>query len=302
MNKAAIEITPSSIKLLILNEEDQCICSDLRVCSYAQSGSLISPPIIQELLDHCSELIEIARLHNIPVWQISGIATGSMRLAFNAKSILKRIAADFNLRVQILAKEEEATFSWFGGVKDIAVRSGPVAMVHVRKEGLYCVLGQDGEISYIQNIGFDLEKELRQYFGPTIDRYNSADNIHIRKEIENKFSILQWPKRPRTLLISGETVFAISALQKGLPNTEYGDLHGVKISRAILRRWQDRLLGSSKQMRQDICSSHPEYAEYLLIVSYILEQLCSSSFRDSALVTEGDTSLGLLLSRGTENL
>jgi len=297
MNKAAIELTPSSVKLLILNKDNECICSDLRTCNRPNQGSLISQENIMELEDHCGELVEIARLHNIPVWQIVGIATGAMRHTFNAMSIIRRLNEQINLNIQILSENEEASYTWFGSLQNLPRRPGAAALVHIRRESINGVLGVEGRIEHVQSIPINQESLTLKYFGADVDRYSNSDNIAFRKELEQRINVLQWPVRPRSLIISGCTVNALASLEKGLPTAEYGDLHGIKITRAILRRWQDRLLSSTRKSRNSLCASHSEFAENLLSISYILELLCSRSFRDSLVISEGDVSLGVLLSR-----
>ena len=297
MNKAAIEITPSSVKLLILSAENEPLCPDVRSYQQKNQGALISPENVQEVQDYCSELIEIARLHNIPVWQIVGIATGMMRNVFNARSIFQRLRAELNLTVHLLTEEEEGSYGWFGSLKGLPYHTGAAAMLSLQKESITAVLGLEGRIDYIHNIPLDCGTYTTNFFGFPINRYGNAENIAFRKALALQTATLHWPTRPRTLIVAGESVLALSALEKGLPTTQYGDIHGFRFTRAVLRRWQDRLLSSTRSTRKNICAAYPEYAEQLLGLTYTLEQLCSRSFRDSFLVSEGGTSLGVLLSR-----
>ena len=297
MNKAAIEITPSSVKLLILNAENDTLCSDVRSYQQKNHGALILPENVQEVQDHCSELIEIARLHNIPVWQIVGIATGMMRNIFNAKSIFQKLRTELNLTVHLLSEEEEGSYGWFGCLRGLPYHTGSVAMISLQRESISAVLGVEGRIEYIHTIAMDCTSYTTNFFGSPVNRYGNAENIAFRKALEQQTATLQWPSRPRTLIVSGEAVLALSALEKGLPTNQQGELHGFRLTRAVLRRWQDRLLSSTNNTRKHICATHPEYAEQLLGLTYTLEQLCSRSFRDSFLVSEGGASLGVLLSR-----
>ena len=63
-----------------------------------------------------------------------------------------------------------------------------------------------------------------------------------------------------------------------------------------LRKWQDFILNSTRDERYKISDKIP-YPNLFLPILFIIEAICSRSYHDSGIITDGDLSYGLLLAQ-----
>ena len=77
----------------------------------------------------------------------------------------------------------------------------------------------------------------------------------MRTRIENTLAHYEWPTRPKALVAVGSAVAGLASMELGLPQQAPEKLHGMKLSRGLLRKWMDRILESSPSQRRSLSSS-----------------------------------------------
>jgi len=295
LNYAAIEIGASSLDLMIMNTEGQVICDESRDTGLGVGqGGLLAPEQIQDALEALSELVEVARLKEIPVWKIQAVAASSLRKAFNVKNILRRIHKELGLEVRLLSMEEEGYLAWAGASCGIDIPHGSVAVVDLGGSSVEAVCGTPDRMLQQQSFRLGYINLTERFFG-TPTEYDLAQVSKLKSYIDSQLRNLEWAERPRILIAVGSVAMAIASMELGLMQHDPAQIHGLRISRGMLRKWNDRILEKSQKHRRDLCPAYPNKADYLLVASTVLETICTYSMRDSLLISGGGLRLGVLL-------
>ena len=98
---------------------------------------------------------------------------------------------------------------------------------------------------------------------------------------------MKWPRLPRAVLAVGGTATTIGAMQLELPAFDSARLHGMRLDRAQLRRWIDRLLPANPEERRQLAAVAPERADFLLAGCVVLEACLEAARRESTIVSTG---------------
>ena len=69
---------------------------------------------------------------------------------------------------------------------------------------------------------------------------------------------------------------------------------GMRLDRAQLRRWVDRLLPATPEERKAMAAIAPERADFLLAGCVVLEACLEAARRESTIVSTGGVRFGLL--------
>lgn len=298
MAHAVIDINSTSLQLLIVSEEGKIlsdITRDIGLQLELRQSTLLSAERIQQILEVLNEMVEVARLHNIPAGQIRTVATMELRRALNAKRLGDKIFDTTGLQLQILTDEEEARLFWRGGLHEMSINSGSVALINLGAGSCSAYLGEDERILHQQNINMGCVRLTEEYFGNSIDRYDINAVSDLRAALLKRSERIQWPVRPKALIGIGPTISALSAVELGLPKHNPSRLHGSRFSRGMLRGWIDRLLESTAESRRALCPAYPERVDYLMTTALILETICTASFRDSIFVSAGGVRIGVII-------
>ena len=297
LNIAAIEIGSASIELMIMSEHGEIICDESNDMGLGVGqGGLLAPDLIQSALDALSELIEIARLQGIPVWKIHAVATSSLRRAFNAKAILKRIHQELGLEVHLLKIEEEGSLAWKGASCGLNISSGPVAVVDLGGASVEAVSGEPERMLQFQSFRLGYISLSENFFGRQPKSYSLPQVSRLKRHVENQIRDLDWNTRPRSLIAVGSVAMAIASMERGLLQHDPAQIHGLRLSRGMIRKWIDRILEKPYEDRRALCPAYPNKSDYLLAGCVVLDAICTHSLRDSLFISGGGLRLGVLLS------
>ena len=300
-NFAAIEIGSASLDLMIMNHAGEIICDESRDTGLGVGqGGLLPPEQIQDAVDALSELVEVARLNEIPVWKIHAVASSALRKAFNATSILQRIHKDLGLEVYLLSMEEEGSLAWRGASCGIDIPEGSVAVVDLGGSSVEAVCGTPNRMLQQQSFRLGYISLTDRFFGSPA-KYDLPQVSKMNNYVHSQLKTLEWNQRPRVLIAVGAVAMAIASMEKGLLQHDPAQIHGLRISRGMLRKWNDRILEKSPQARRDLCPAYPNKADYLLAACTVLESICTYSMRDSLLISGGGLRLGVLLQALEDN-
>ena len=295
LNYAAIEISASSLELMIMNTEGLVICDESRDTGLGVGqGGLLPPEQIQDAIDVLSELVEVARIKEIPVWKIRAVASASLRKAFNVKNILRRIHQELGLEIHLLTMEEEGHLAWLGASCGIDIPEGSVAVVDLGGMSVEAVCGTPDRMLQQQSFRLGYIHLTERFFGNPV-HYQLPQVSKLNTYVDSQLRSLEWAERPRVLIAVGAVAMAIASMELGLMQHNPAQIHGLRLSRGMLRKWNDRILEKSPQKRRDLCPAYPNKANYLLAASTVLEAICTYSMRDSLLISGGGLRLGVLL-------
>ena len=294
-NHAAIEIGSASLDLMIMNHHGDIICDESRDTGLGiGQGGLLPPQQIQDALEALSELVEIARLNEIPVWRIQAVASSALRKAFNAKSIVQRIHQELGLEVYLLSMDEEGSLAWRGASCGIQLPQGSVAVVDLGGSSVEAVCGTPNRMLQQQSFRLGYIALTDRFFGNPV-QYSLPQVSRMNSYVDQQLQSLEWQQRPRVLIAVGAVAMAIASMEKGLLQHDPAQIHGLRLSRGMLRKWNDRILERSPKRRRDLCPAYPNKADYLLAACTVLESICTYSMRDSLLISGGGLRLGVLL-------
>lgn len=294
-NHAAIEIGSASLDLMIMNHHGEIICDESRDTGLGiGQGGLLPPDQIQYAIEALSELVEIARLNEIPVWRIQAVASSALRKAFNAKSIVQRIHQELGLEVYLLSMEEEGSLAWRGASCGIELPQGSVAVVDLGGSSVEAVCGTPHRMLQQQSFRLGYMTLTDRFFGNPV-QYTLPQVSRMNSYVDQQLKTLEWQQRPRVLIAVGAVSMAIASMEKGLLHHDPAQIHGLRLSRGMLRKWNDRILERPAQKRRDLCPAYPNKVNYLLAACTVLEAICTYSMRDSLLISGGGLRLGVLL-------
>ena len=292
MKYAVLQVSRGEIHLLIREGEDLKCWERRRFLPPARM--LLETRTIQEVLDLIEEMIELARLQGVPVWELYACMDLGMSTILNVNSILQRSKTELALPIHILKQDEEAMWGWMGKSMGLDLKDGPTAWINISHNALFCVLGENGQVHQVERIQWSLLERTSHYWGKTPDKYKTNDLIAMKTDIEMRLKQLSWVKRPHNLILTGT---AVDQFQHLFPLPEGDDsYHNKSLSRAILRQWIDHLSHTHRKQRQRIMGKDSKWVDGILTTALLLMELCNRSFKDSFQMSDGETSLGILAS------
>ena len=295
MNHACIELSEYRLLLTIIQEDSSIILREERRFRLPNKKlRLLSSQEIEIILVFCKELLEIARLHQVNSWNVHGISPHRTSKIVNVHHLFQQISDELNLVFQIVSTEEQVIYTWFGQTAPLDLGATSIATINIHFDGFECIFGENNQLQYSTEISCNLFKLNHSCFGHDFDQYSPKGIIEMKQEIETSALLLKWPKRPRHLVFQGILVDYLSVLDLSnfalnAPKTHTFDLRK-------LRKWQDFILNSTRNERFSI-SEKISYPNIFLPVLLIIEALCSRSYHDSGIITNGDLSYGLLLAQ-----
>lgn len=290
MKYAVIQISRGLIHLLVREGED--LKSWEQRAFSPPPRMLLESATIQEILDLLEEMIELARLQGIPVWEIYACMDLGMSTILNVSSIFQRAKAELALPIHTLKPEEEALWGWIGKSYGLNLRKGTTAWIDVSHNAIFCVLGENGRVHQVERIQWSLLERTQHYWGKSPDRFKSNDIVRMKKDIESKLQQLTWTQRPHNLVITG---LPLTPFKRLFPLPEGTEYHNQSFSRAVLRQWSDHLTQSHRKYRTRIMND-PSWTDGILTTTLLLMELCNRSFKDSFLMSDGELALGILAS------
>ena len=290
MKYAVIQISRGTIHLLVREGED--LKSWEQRTFAPPPRMLLESSTIQEILDLLEEMIELARLQGVPVWEIYACMDLGMSTILNVSSIFQRAKTELALPIHTLKPEEEALWGWIGKSYGLNLRKGPTAWIDISHNAIFCVLGENGQVHQVERIQWSLLERTQHYWGKSPDRFKSNDIVSMKNDIESKLRQLQWTHRPHNLVITGLPLTPFKCLFPLPEGTEY---HNQSFSRATLRQWSDHLSQSHRKYRARIMND-PAWTDGILTTTLLLMELCNRSFKDSFFMSDGELAIGILAS------
>lgn len=290
MKYAVLQISRGSIHLII-REQSDLVCWEKRTFT-PPKRMLLESSTIQDILDLIEEMIEIARLQGVPVWDLYACMDLGMSTILNVNAILTRSKSELALPIHVLKQDEEALWGWMGKRLGLSLREGATAWIDISHNALFCVLGEQQQIHQTERIQWSLLERTTHYWGKVPDRLTSQEVSNVQTNIQDRLRSLHWKKRPHNLIVTG---YPVQILQQLFPLESNGSHHGTSLSRATLRQWIDHLSSSTRKHRLRLIQDEA-WADGILTTALLLLELCNTSFKDSFIMSDGVLAFGILAS------
>lgn len=293
MPKAGLDIGSNSIKIAVVDEAGAVLFDDSRVVGLAKGlgeRGLLKADRMDAALTAIVELVEKARA--LGASDIHAVATSGARRALNAATFFDRIRERTGVKVSTVSGEEEARLTWLGARFGLALPA-ETALFDLGGGSTEIVVGDahaQPTLRISLEIGAVRLTEAHLGTGKVDPAALAACRDHVRREL----ATVKWPRLPRAVLAVGGTATTIGAMQLELSAFDSPRIHGMRLDRAQLRRWIDRLLPASPEERRTIASIAPERADFLLAGCVVLEACLEAARRESTIVSTGGVRYGLV--------
>ena len=256
---------------------------------------LLRPSDIDELYRQADELIEIARLSSIPAWKIIAYATTSYKTYLNSRMVLARAEQVLGLRFHQVSPSQEALHLWYGATHDLSIPTGSTLVLYLEPAQTQLVQCSNGELQYSISLPTSVHS-LAEYLS-TETAYSPSALNNCRAQIKRTLARVQLPERPKRLVVFGSGVNGLAGLIMSQTTPQVGAAHGIRVNRATLRRWNDRLLSTATADKAEIRLSAALPRQPIIAGNLLIEACCTLAYKDSVQLSAGDEMLGRLMLR-----
>ena len=300
MPKASIDIGSNSLLLLVVDDDGGTLYDQAKVVGLGRGlghRGLFQADRMEAALEILTEYGQTAESMGVPAEQIRAVATSAARRAMNAETFFDKVQASTRIEVEIISGDREAELTWAGALIGLPTPSGTTAVVDLGGGSTEIVIGSvDGQtVLGQQSLELGSVRHTEKFFGANPERYHPSDLAQLRAAINEEVSQFNWQSMPRSLVAVAGTATTLCAMELGMTEWDASRIHGCRLGRAALRRWIDKLLGSTPDERRQWAVISPERADYLLVGACVLEAVCSSANKDSLWISDGGVRHGLML-------
>lgn len=251
---------------------------------------------IDELYRQADELIEIARLSSMPAWKIVAYATTSYKAYLNSRMVLARAEQVLGIKFHQVSPSQEALQLWYGATNNLSIPSGSTLVLYLEPAQTQMIQCCNGELQYSISLPISVHS-LAQYLNTEAGHSPGALN-NCRAQIKRTLAEVQLPERPKRLVVFGSGVNGLAGLIMTQTTPQISAAHGIRVNRATLRRWNDRLISSATADKAQIRLSGVHPRQPIIAGNLLIEACCTLAYKDSVQISAGDEMLGRLLLRG----
>ena len=297
MPRAAVDIGSNTVLLLVLGDDGQTLHDEAVVVGLGRGlgdKGMFRPDRMDAAVEVLTHFAERAATLGVPAFEVKVAATSAARRALNARSFVERVHRETGLRIDIVAGEVEARLTWRGALLDLRLPRGPIGVVDLGGGSTELVLGEGSLMGPRKSLELGSVRLTEAFFGEAPARYRPTDLARLKAHIQAELARFTWSELPRALVAVAGTATTLGAMERGLQHWDPSVVHGLRLTRAALRRWTDQLLASSPEERRAWAAISPERADTLLAGACVLEAVCTHAHRDSLWLSIGGVRHGLL--------
>ena len=295
MPKAGLDIGSNSIKIAVIDDAGAVLLDDSRVVGLSKGlgdRGLFKADRMDAALAAIVELVEKARA--VGATDIRAVATSGARRALNAATFFDRVRERTGVKVSTVSGEEEARLTWLGARFGLNL-PGETVLFDLGGGSTEVVLGdQHTQPTLRVSLEIGAVRLTEAHLGT--DEVDPAALAACRDHVRSELATAKWPRLPRAALAVGGTATTIGAMEQKLETFDAARIHGMRLDRAQLRRWIDRLLPATPDERRTIASIAPDRADFLLAGCVVLEACLEAARRESLIVSTGGVRYGLVAS------
>jgi exopolyphosphatase / guanosine-5'-triphosphate,3'-diphosphate pyrophosphatase len=300
--RAVIDVGTNSVKLLVA---DVAGC-DVRPVTEAGNQTRLGQGFyetcrlqataIRRTVTAVAAFAETARDHGATSVRV--FATSAAREASNPDELCRAVEKACGLRLEIISGEQEAEWAFHGVRTNPKLARGPLMLLEVGGGSTQFILGQDGEIHLRESFplgavrvletlpasdppgpeGLDECRAWVRHF--LHERVRPKLEAALRREVSlpTEHQAIQW-------VGVGGTATVLARMEREMTDYDRAKIEAVRLTRAKLRSWVERLWSLSHAERKRIPGLPPERADVILtgaaIYAGALEMFGGSALRIS---------------------
>jgi exopolyphosphatase/guanosine-5'-triphosphate,3'-diphosphate pyrophosphatase len=299
MPRGSLDIGSNSLLLLIQDDQGRTLHDEARVVGLGRGlgdRGMFRPDRMDAAMEVFDAYAQTARQHGLAPWDVRAIATSASRRALNASTFYARVAAETGFRVEVISGEEEARLTWLGARAGLAIPSGPLAVIDLGGGSTEVVIGEEHLIGARVSLEVGSVRLTERFLPPQEGgRVRPQDLYQLRAYVEKTLGSLVVPVAPRTVLAVAGSATTLGAMELGLETWDRERVHGMRLTRAALRRWIDRLLEADAVQRRQLCRVSPERADTLLAGACVLDAVAEHLRKETLRISDGGVRHGVLL-------
>ncbi len=249
----AIDIGSNSVRSIIVEVPvggSHRVVDDERAMTRLGAGldasGALDEEAVERTVDALRAMIDIGRARGVE--EVRAVATEALRRASNGGEVVRRLADETGVEVEVISPEDEARLVWLSAAPLVA--DAPfAAAVDIGGGSVEVVQAVDGEIAAISSmrLGVRLLAERFTRDDPISDESFKAMRKHVRKVLRTEVGPIA--SSSVRLVGSGGTVTAIAALVAGSRGRRYESLHGLEIARPEVMQLLAQMSHSSAAYR-----------------------------------------------------
>jgi len=221
---------------------------------------------------------------------VRAFATSAAREAINRRELVAAIAQTSGLRLEILSGRQEALWTFRGAQTHPQLAAEPLLLVEVGGGSTQCIFGQGDAIHFFNSYPLGVVRLLERF--PHSDPPQAAELAALRAWLATYLAQRVVPDlapalaraarrharhHAARLVGAGGTATVLARMEQQMTDYDRERIEAVRLRRARLRAWTERLWALCLAARKQIVGLPPERADVMLagaaIYEAILEQL-----------------------------
>jgi len=250
----AIDIGTNSVRSIIVEVPDgetaHRVIDDekemTRLGSGLEATGALDEDAVQRTVEALRAMRDIGRARGVD--QVRAVATEALRRAANGPEVVRRLADEAGVEVEIIAPEDEGRLVWLSAAPLIA--DAPFsAVVDIGGGSVEVVQAVQGEPAAIASMRLGVRVLAERFMAadPITDEAFKALRKHVRKTL--RASVNPLSTSAVRLAGSGGTVTSIAGLVAAARGRRYDSLHGIEIARPEVMQLLAQLSHSSAAVR-----------------------------------------------------
>lgn len=300
MIRAGIDIGTNTILLLIAEVRDRrverVLEDHVRVVRLGQAvdRNRAFHPEAMERARRC--FTEYARiLKNYPGVKVKAVATSGSRDAQNSVDFFAEVRDSYGISIEVISGEEEALFSFLGGVPDDSKDPGEFAVLDIGG-GSTEIVGQEAGGGLFRH-SFDLgcvRMTERFLSNPATKEEQEKLRQYVRAELSKRQDVLDFAGTKKLIGVAGTATYLASA-SLGLLKFDPERIHMVELSLARIDELMEKFLPMTAEERLGIGGMDRGRADVILGGAMILREVLALSGLASLRVSVRGLRYGLVL-------
>jgi exopolyphosphatase/guanosine-5'-triphosphate,3'-diphosphate pyrophosphatase len=271
MPLAVIDVGTNSVLVLAINETNQTIYNDYAITELGKGLVKNEGFLFAEQIDQTYLVIAnfVENVRKLGIKNIHIIGTSASRDAKNISLLTYKIKKQLNLDYRILNGDEEAFYTYQGGLFLFnRTENNSYCMIDIGGGSTEIILGSFSDIKFKQSFNLGTVRLRDTYSFPY--QLNKAQFDKIESDIQNVFINLEIPNTPSHFVGIGGTFTTLAAIDQELSSYEPDKLNGYQIKLDRLIDMLDLINIKDKKNRELIIGLEEKRAELIVYGLIIL--------------------------------
>lgn len=229
MIRAALDIGTNTVLMTLQNRESGEILGDFssiaRLGEGLQKTGIIGDAAISRLEKILADYLVIMNQSGVTACRL--IATSAMRDATNRQEVIDRIQTKFGFRIEVISGEEEARYTFSGGLTGLNLDpTVPIGLIDIGGGSTEYILGTPDSIQYKKSLNMGTVRYSEKFYLHSTDPAD-FDLTGLKKEIREHLSTLAVSPSTNTQWVAvAGTPTSLSAAFHQLKKYDAAVVHG----------------------------------------------------------------------------